>query len=191
MPVRPRPVDVDQVDDEAVEELLETAAEQWYGDTAYFGAMAHVPALLKTIVAVFDEFGRQSDLDDALFEMMRIKIAECHQCGYCATVRHIDVRDDVRPKEDAILGEVDESGLARDEYLAVRLAERLSVDPHRLSDEHFSALRTAFTEAEIVELLLFASLEVGLDRFCIALELQPTEESEYPDQVQYPHGATE
>jgi hypothetical protein len=43
-----------------------------------------------------------------------------------------------------------------------------------------------FTEREIVELLLFASLEVGLDRFCIALELQPTDNSAYRDSVEYP-----
>lgn len=92
----------------------------------------------------------------------------------------------MKPKEDAVFGEVDPNGLTRREYLAVSLAEQLSEDPHRIRDEFFEELSHVFTEREIVELLLFASLEVGLDRFCIALELQPTDNSAYPDSVEYP-----
>jgi alkylhydroperoxidase family enzyme len=117
---------------------------------------------------------------------MRLKIAECHQCAYCATVRTLDVREAVAHKEDAVFGTVDEEGLSREEYLAVRLAEQLSQDPHRLTGEFFDELRDVYTESEIIELLLFGSLEVGLDRFCIALELQTTDDSAYPDDLEYP-----
>lgn len=55
-----------------------------------------------------------------------------------------------------------------------------------MTDEFFEDLQEVFSEAEIIELLLFGSLEVGLDRFCIALELQPTDDSAYPDEVDYP-----
>ncbi|ELY64035.1 carboxymuconolactone decarboxylase family protein [Natronococcus jeotgali] len=186
MSPRPEPLDPTAVDDDRTRELLEDAETGWYGDGAFFGAMAHCPEIFEHVVAAFESFGRGANVDTELLELMRLKVAEAHQCAYCATVRTLEVRDAVAPKEDAVFGEIDPEGLSRREYLAVSLAERLSTDPHRLSDDFFAELGEAFTEAEIVELLLFGSLEVGLDRFCIALELQPTDESAYPDDVEYP-----
>lgn len=183
---RPSVVRSDETDDEGLAELLEEAETGWYGDAAFFGAMAHCPDVFRNLVSTLESFGRGENVDTELLELMRLKVAEVHQCGYCATVRTLDVREAVARKEGAVFGEIDADELSRREYLAVSLAERLSEDPHRIRDEFFDDLREVFTEAEVVELLLFASLEIGLDRFCIALELQPTADSPYPDDVEYP-----
>jgi alkylhydroperoxidase family enzyme len=182
---RPDSVRIGESDDSEVDDLLERGEES-YGDVAYFGAMAHTPELLKRIVDTFDAFGQGERIDDVLLELMRLKIAECHQCAYCATVRTLDVREEVAHNEDAVFGTVNERSLTRGEYLAVRLAEQLSEDPHQITGEFFDELREVYTESEIIELLLFGSLEVGLDRFCIALELQTTDDSAYPDELEYP-----
>lgn len=186
MPSRPSVIRPEEAEDQSVRERLEEAETSWYGDAAFFGAMAHCPEIFENIVSTFESFGQGEHIDSELLELMRLKIAEVHQCAYCATVRTLDVRDAIKPKEDAVFGEIDEDGLTRREYLAVTLAEQLSEDPHRIRDELFENLQTEFTTAGIIELLLFASLEVGLDRFCIALELQPTDDSAYPDDVTYP-----
>lgn len=183
---RPNVLQPAEIDDREVKYLLEEAKTNWYGDTAFFGAMAHCPSIFKNIVSTFESFGQGENVDAELLELVRLKIAEVHQCAYCATVRTLDVQETVKLKEDAIFGEISEGELPRDEYLAVLLAAHLSEDPHQITDELFADLREEFTEQEIVELLLFISLEVGLDRFCIALELQPTEDSEYPNEVEYP-----
>lgn len=183
---RPDVIQPAEIDDREVKHLLEEAKTSWYGDTAFFGVMAHCPSIFKDIVPTFESFGQGENVDAELLELVRLKIAEVHQCTYCATVRTLDVQETVKSKEDAIFGEISEGELPRDEYLAVLLAAHLSEDPHQITDELFADLREEFTEQEIVELLLFISLEVGLDRFCIALELQPTEDSEYPNEVEYP-----
>lgn len=183
---RPKPLEPDDVEDGEARDLLADAETGWYGDAAFFGAMAHCPEIFKHLAAAFESFAQRDVIDAELLELMRLKVAECHQCAYCATVRTLEVRDEVAPKEDAVFGDVDEDDLTRREYLAVSLAESLSEDPHRLTDEFFRDLGEVFSEDEIVELLLFASLEVGLDRFCIALELQTTDESAYPDDIEYP-----
>jgi len=185
---RPDIVHPGEADDEAVDELLKEAESGWYGDAAFFGAMAHVPEIFECIVDTFEAFGQGEHVDPALLELMRLKIAECHQCAYCATVRTLAVRDEVAEKEDHVFGTIDEDGLTRREYLAVRLAEQLSKDPHRITPGHFVELRDVYAETEVIELLLFGSLEVGLDRFCIALELQTTDHSAYPDDINYPLG---
>lgn len=183
---RPDALDPEEVEDPEVRDLLTDAQTGWYGDAAFFGAMAHCPEIFKHITAAFESFAQRANIDGELLELMRLKVAECHQCAYCATVRTLEVRDDVAPKEDAVFGDVDVEELTRHEYLAVSLAEYLSEEPHRLTDEFFEDLQEVFSEDEIVELLLFTALEVGLDRFCIALELQTTEDSAYPDDIEYP-----
>lgn len=186
MSSRPTPLESDAVDDQKAAERIEDATSGWYGDSAFFGAMAHCPEIFKNIVATFESFGQRANIDTELLELMRLKVAESHQCAYCATVRTLEVRDEVASKEDAIFGTVDEDELTAREFLAVSLAKHLSNDPHRIRDEFFAELQQEFTEDEIIELLLFGSLEVGLDRFCIALELQTTDDSAYPDDLEYP-----
>lgn len=186
MPARPDPLQPADVTDEKAQAWLEEAEENWYGDSAFFGAMAYCPAIFDNIMNTFESFGQGEHIDGDLLELMRLKIAEVHQCAYCATVRTLEVRESVKSKEDAIFEDIDAEALTRREYLTVLLAEQLSENPHRLTDEFFKQLKEVFSEKEIIELLLFGSLEVGLDRFCIALELQPTDESAYPDKVEYP-----
>jgi alkylhydroperoxidase family enzyme len=186
MTSRPEIVKSGESDDNEVNKLLHGTEEGWYGDAAFFGAMAHQPDLFKQIVSLFEGFSESEQIDPETFELLRLKIADTHQCTYCSTVRTLEVREEVAPKEEAIFGEVDADALTRREYLAVRLAEQLSEDPHRITDEFFEDLYEVYSEEEIIELLLFASIEVGLDRFCISLELDTTDASSYPDDLDYP-----
>jgi alkylhydroperoxidase family enzyme len=181
------PIEPGEAADEEVEAILRESREGWYRDSAYFGAVAHQPRLLKRLVATFRLFGRSDVVDAELLELMRLRVAAVHRCAYCSTVRTWAVREAVEPKEDAVFAdEIDATLLTRREELAVRLADYVSRDPQTMSDEFFAALRTEFDDATIVELLLFAALEVGLDRFCIALRLDTTDESPYPTGLEYP-----
>lgn len=187
MTSRIRPLDPDEVTEEAVRRRLDATEDGWYGDTAFFGAMAHAPALFVALYDALAEFPQGQRVTPELLELMRLRIAAVHECAYCATVRTLDVRDAVADREDAVFGDdIDPSPLTSREYLAVRLADHLASNPHRITDEFVDDLRDAFDDAGAVELLLFASLEVGLDRFCIALELDTAGESPYPDTLQYP-----
>jgi len=172
--------------DEEANQLLHEAREGWYCDSAFFGAMAHQPELLKRLVDVFDAFPQSDGIDAELLELMRLRVAENHECAYCSTVRTQEVRDEVAPKERAVFGEIDPTLLTTREELAVRLVDYLSEDPHRITDEFFDRLSEVYSEDEVIELLLFGCLEVGLDRFTIALELDTDEESSYPSGLEYP-----
>ncbi|MFC7166036.1 carboxymuconolactone decarboxylase family protein [Halospeciosus flavus] len=188
MPTRIEPLSPDDAEDETVAGLLQEAQNGWYRDTAFFGAMAYAPELFERIHALFDTFPVAEDIDLELLELMRLRIAAVHECAYCATVRTVAVEDTIAAKEDAVMStDIDEQALTTREAAAVRLADALANDPHRLSDAEFTAIRETFTIDEFVELLLFASIEVGLDRFCIALRLDTTAESTYPSGLEYPY----
>ena len=175
-----------EADDPEVNDLLRETAD-WYGDAAFFGAMAHRPALLEGFVALFETVAERGSFDPELLELARLRVAAVHQCAYCATVRTREVAHAVAPREAAVLGEeIDPAPLAEREALAVRFADLMSRDPQRITDDFFADLRGAFTDAEIVELGLFLALEVGLDRFCIALRLDTTGDGPYPTGLSYP-----
>lgn len=186
MPSRIEPLAPDDAADETVAALLRETTS-WYGDSAFFGAMAHRPPLLERFVALFEAFAETGPLDVELLELVRLRVAAVHECAYCGTVRTRSVADAVAPREAAVFGdEVDIGPLTDREVFAVRLADQLSRDPQRLTDDLFADLRAEFGDETLVELLLFTSLEVGLDRFCIALRLDTTDGSPYPSNLTYP-----
>lgn len=181
------PVEPGESDDEEVNQILLESEEGWYKDSAYFGAVAHQPRLLKRLVRTFRLFPRSDSIDAEILELMRLRVAAVHGCAYCGTVRTWEVKDAIEPKEDAVFGdEIDASELTRREELAVRVADHMSRDPQKISDEFFNELREEYSEEAIIELLLFTGLEVGLDRLCIALRLDTTEDSPYPSGLEYP-----
>lgn len=184
---RIEPIAPGEAQDDEVNQFLREAADGWYEDAAFFGAMAHQPVLLRRLVAALRRFPESDALDAELLELMRLRVAAVHQCAYCGTVRTRAVREAVADKEDAVFGaEIDTDALTAREALAVRLADVMSRDPQALTDEFFEDLRAEFTDATIVELLLYAGIEVGLDRFCIALRLDTTPDSPYPTGLEYP-----
>lgn len=187
MPSRIEPIEPGGAEEPAVNRFLEEATEGIYEDSAFFGAMAHCPGVFQRIVKTLQQFPESDGLDVELLELMRLRIAAVHRCAYCGTVRTKSVEEDVAPKEDAVFGqEIDPEALTRRETLAVRIADDMSKDPQRMTDDFIEECRTEFTDGELVELLLFSSLEVGLDRFCIALRLDTTGESPYPTGLEYP-----
>ena len=59
------------------------------------------------------------------------------------------------------------------ERAAIRFAEKLAVDHHKVDDALWSELRAHFSEAEIVELVAHATLYIGFGRFNEILGIEP------------------
>jgi alkylhydroperoxidase family enzyme len=60
------------------------------------------------------------------------------------------------------------------EKAALRLAERVTRDAHKVDDKLFSELRQHFDEGEIIELLAAIGLFNYFNRFNDALTMEPT-----------------
>ncbi len=104
MPSRINVLEPGDSDDPDVNDLLRESEVGWYGDTAFFGAMAHRPELVKRLVSVFEAFS-EGGIEPSTLELMRLKIATYNECAYCSTVRTKAVEDDVAPKERAVFGD--------------------------------------------------------------------------------------
>jgi len=175
--------------DSAVNELLQQARDGWWKDAAMFGVLARQPSLLKTIVPVFESFFMAGRIPPQLFELMRLKTGEINRCAYCATVRVAGIRDQVAPRECAVLGKIDEKGLSRREYLAVKLAEYMAGDPNSIPDVFYQELKDGFEDEEIVELVFACSIFNFGNKFNITMRLDTTAESDYPKGMAYPFEA--
>ena len=181
-----KPMKSGESPDTAVNELLQQAMDGWWKDSAMFGVLARQPSLLKTIVPVFASFFMAGRIPPQLFELMRLKTGEINRCAYCATVRTAGIRDQVAPKECAVMGKIDEKALSRREYLAVRLAEYMAGDPNSIPDSFYQELKAEFADEEIVELVFACAIFNFGNKFNITMRLDTTEESEYPKGMAYP-----
>jgi len=70
------------------------------------------------------------------------------------------------------LDHVDSQFSAR-EALALDYAEKLATDHHNMGDDFFDALRTAFNDAEILELGMMIGQYIGFGRLLKVLDLEP------------------
>jgi alkylhydroperoxidase family enzyme len=59
------------------------------------------------------------------------------------------------------------------ERAAIRFAEKLAVDHHKVDDALWSEMRRHFTEAEVIELVAHTTLYIGFGRFNAILGLDP------------------
>jgi len=57
------------------------------------------------------------------------------------------------------------------EKLALRFAERMALDHHRIDDAFFHELREQFTDAQIVELGMMIGQYIGFGRLVAVLDL--------------------
>ena len=59
------------------------------------------------------------------------------------------------------------------ERTALRFAEKLAVDHHKVDDVFWAELRSHFSEAEIVELTAHATVYIGFGRFNEVVGIEP------------------
>ncbi len=82
MAIRVRPLRPSDSPDPKVNELLHSARESWWADTAMFGVIGRRPELLKSIVPVFESFFARGLVEPHIFELMRIKTGQINDCTY-------------------------------------------------------------------------------------------------------------
>ena len=63
--------------------------------------------------------------------------------------------------------------LSARERVAIRFAEKLAVDHHKIDDALWAELRRHFTEAEIVELVAHTTIYIGFGRFNEIVGIDP------------------
>ena len=135
---------------------------------------AHVPAVLRTFAASWQQTFREGVLDHSVKELARVFIAKSLECGYCAGQRsHLGAEAGLTEREfDEVIEFRDSTVLGEREKAALKWAEAIAWDPGLADDEVWAELHTHFTEPELVELGYFIALTMGQQKFLKTLDLR-------------------
>jgi len=103
------------------------------------------------------------------------------------TVRTAAVRGPVSEREAECSKHQPKPGgtLNEREALAVSFAERIALDPHTVDDAFYASLKKVFSDEEIVEMVFACGIFNWGNKFNITLQMDSTEESEYPANMEY------
>jgi uncharacterized peroxidase-related enzyme len=141
-------------------------------------ALAHRPDMLKNFLGFYASVGRS--LDRKLYELIYIRVSMINQCRYCLQ-HHLasSKRHGVAPEDWKALQADDSSRFSEKERAALVYAQKLTRDPHSVTDADFTALKKHFNDAEIVDLHLLTGVANLTNRFTdpLGLEVEFPEES--------------
>ena len=135
---------------------------------------AHVPAVLRTFAASWQQVFREGVLDHSVKELARVFIAKSLECGYCAGQRsHLGAQAGLTEREfDEVIEFRDSTVLGDREKAALKWAEAIAWDASLADDELWAELHEHFTEPELVELGYFIGLTMGQQKFLKTLSLR-------------------
>lgn len=135
---------------------------------------AHVPAVLRTFAAAWQQTFREGVLEHSVKELARVFIAKSLECGYCAGQRsHLGAEAGLTEREfDDVIEFRDSTVLGAREKAALKWAEAIAWDPGLADDEVWAELHAHFTEPELVELGYFIALTMGQQKFLKTLDLR-------------------
>jgi AhpD family alkylhydroperoxidase len=135
---------------------------------------AHVPAVLRTFAASWQQVFREGVLDHSIKELARVFIAKSLECGYCAGQRsHLAAAAGLTEREfDDVIEFRDSTVLGAREKAALKWAEAIAWDANLADDEVWAELHEHFTEPELVELGYFIGLTMGQQKFLKTLDIR-------------------
>jgi len=138
-----------------------TALEQ--GLSRFF---AHCPEMMMGMMGFAGAMKSKRTLPDKLMELVRLRIAFFNQCRSCMAIRYTDaVNDGVT--EDLVCSlekPAEAANLTPAEKAAIDFGERMATDHLSIDDAVYDGLREHFSEAQIVELGMWAAFCVGFGR---------------------------
>ena len=124
-------------------------------------------------------------LPERLIELLRLRVAFHNQCRSCMAIRYRAANAEVSEADVCSVEQPQEAGSLDDrERLAVELGDRFACDHLSIDGAFFEQLKTLFSEAEIMELLMHCALYVGVGRLAAVLDMT----EELPDGFNLPFG---
>jgi uncharacterized peroxidase-related enzyme len=140
-------------------------------------ALAHRPEMLRNFLAFYASVGRS--LDRKLYELIYLRVSLINGCHYC-TQHHVtsSKRVGLGGEDWGALRTGNYSRYGEKEQAALRYVEKLTRDPHQITDSDFDALRKHFTDSEILDIHVLTGLANLTNRLTdpLGLELEFPEE---------------
>jgi alkylhydroperoxidase family enzyme len=134
---------------------------------------AHRPALSLAMLQYNQALRSNRTMPERLMELVRLRIAFHNQCRSCMAIRYASAVEDGLD-EGAVCSlqkPYEAPGLSDADKAAIEYGERLATDHLSIDEAMYSRLRSFFSEAQIVELGLWAAWCVGLGRLAATWDM--------------------
>lgn len=134
--------------------------------------LAHAPEAAMGSLQFGASLTLHRTLPERLIELMRLRIAFHNQCRSCMAIRYRSAVSEVSEDIVCTLEKPQPSpDVTEQEALALELGDRFARNHLDIDDQFFSRLRSHFSEAEVIELLLHCALYVGMGRLAAILDM--------------------
>lgn len=138
--------------------------------------MEVAPAGMKALGAVHG-YIHQSGLDPVLVELVYLRVSQINGCAYCLGLHSSSLaKKGVAPEKLALVQAWREAGALFDELerAALAWAETVTkVSETAIPDDEFRAVRTVFSEKEVVDLSIAIGLMNTYNRIAIGFRKRP------------------
>ncbi len=141
---------------------------------------AHVPPALRHLMSMLMELREAKTLPKRYLEIAIVVVSKLNECHYCvAHHKPFLAVEGISPEGiDRLLDHEDHPELDEVDKLVVEYARAAWETPNRIRDALFERLRRHFSEAQIVELTLRATLCGFFNRFNDALQIEEEAEAQ-------------
>ena len=134
--------------------------------------LAHSPQLAMGLLGFGGAIATKRTLPERLIELLRLRVAFHNQCRSCMAIRYRAASEDVSETDVCNLEKPQGANSLDDrERLAVELGDRFACDHLSIDSAFFEDLKTLFSEAEVMELLMHCALYVGVGRLAAVLDM--------------------
>ena len=173
--------------------------EQWTAELRNFAAadtatdielgitrmLAHAPAAALGSLQFGAAVTMNRTMPERLIELLRLRVAFHNQCRSCMAIRYSSAVDSVTEDDVCSLERPAEAeNLDQREKLAIEFGERFATNHLSIDDAFFERMKSEFSEAEVIELMLHCALYVGMGRLAALLDMT----EELPAGFQKPFG---
>lgn len=169
MPRIPYP-DLDRETDPEILAILERAKQFGTPRPESQAIRSHVPAVVKTFSAAWQETFVEGIVDHDLKELCRVYVTKTVECGYCAAQRSVDAATPEDHYSELLEYRTSDRYTDR-EKAALAYTDAIVWNADLADDEVWEALHEHFSDPELVELGFFIALTSGQQRWVKTLGL--------------------
>ena len=139
-------------------------------------ALAHNPALLQSLIQVYETFAETASVDRKLIELGILVTSKVNACDYCLQHHTPLAHESGLSKEQLACVEAGDWNSRRelwseDEWIVIEYAEQMAREPYKIGDELFQALHRYFDDRQIVDMTMRFALCSAWNKFNDALGL--------------------
>jgi alkylhydroperoxidase family enzyme len=162
------PLKREQITDPELLDLMAQGEALGVPDDLFARLVARAPAQAKPLLRALILSYAEGNVDHRLKEIIRIQLARFAQDPYFASLRSRKAREAGLTEDEIEAGcgdYEDASCFTEAEKVALRYADQMYLDPHKVDGELYAELKSHFTEAQVMELGAFIAFHYGMQMF--------------------------